>query len=353
MESESTNPDAKPAARPMTTAPIKVEPHGAENPLKIALIVISIIIWALFIISIIGILYAVVLGVVFFIGHLSLIVHLRGSSVKLGPQQMPGLYKRVVTLSNRIGLKKVPDAYLVQSGGVLNAFATKFGSRNFIALYSDMVRSCGDNMDALDFIIGHELGHLHRGHLRWRPLKAPAMIIPFLGSAYYRSCEYTCDRYGKASCGDHSKCLDGLCLLASGARYAPSLNRRQFVCQTEDLNTVLMKFGSWFASHPPLAKRAAALEPDLAPKNQNETVATAGALLLVVLLILAPFGVMYGFASHIDTFFKGMMPHNNPALTARRPPLMLPPNQSGLNQPGFNQPGFNPNQLGFPPPPSH
>jgi Zn-dependent protease with chaperone function len=271
-------------------------------------------------------------GVALFIAHLSLIVHLRGNSIKLGPQQMPGLYKRVVTLSNRIGLKKVPDAYLVQSGGVLNAFATKFGSRNFIALYSDMVRACGDNMDALDFIIGHELGHLHRGHLRWRPLKAPAMIIPFLGSAYYRSCEYTCDRYGKLSCGDHTKCIDGLCLLAAGPRYAAGINRGQFAAQTKDLNTSLMTFGSWFMSHPTLAQRATALIPELNPTRESHMSATLGALVLVGLLIIVPVGLGIKFYTEVNSMvktFEQKLPKRPPALPPSFAPnleLHTPPN---------------------------
>jgi Zn-dependent protease with chaperone function len=282
-------PAAPPPRPPMSTEPIRVQPHGAEMPLKVILTVIGIIFWVVIIVSLVGDFYAVLLGLAYLIAHMGLIVHLRGSSVKLGPKQMPGLYKRVVVLAKRMGLRKIPDAYLVQSGGVLNAFATKFGSRTFIALYSDMVRSCGDNMDALDFIIGHELGHLHRGHLRWRFLKAPAMIIPFLGTAYYRSCEYTCDQYGKESCGDHSKCLDGLCLLAGGSRYAANINRGEFIGQIKDLNTILMKLGSWFATHPPLARRAAALAPELAPR-QDESLSTAGAFLIAVLLAAVPIG---------------------------------------------------------------
>jgi Zn-dependent protease with chaperone function len=201
---------------------------------------------------------------------------------------MPELYQRVVEISQRIGMKTVPDVYLRESGGILNAFATKFGSAKFVVLYSDLVKACGDNVDALDFIIAHELGHIHRGHLNRRWLLAPAMIIPFLGSAYSRACEYTCDRFGFQAASDRNRSLDGLCVLAAGPQFVPMVNRREFAAQGRDLNTAFMKLGGWFATHPPLAQRLAALEPSLAPKVPASMTATMGALFVAFVLFALP-----------------------------------------------------------------
>ena len=234
--SSEADPSPKPAPK-MSTDPIVVAPHSGETSLKLVLVILGALLWVLIIVSMVGAAYALFFGVFFFVTHMIMIAHIRGSSVKLGPKQMSGLYNRVVQLSERIGLKKVPDAYLLQAGGVLNAFATRFGSRNFIVLHSEMVRSCGENMDALDFIIAHELGHLHRGHLRWRWLKAPAMIVPFLGTAYYRSCEYTCDRYGAQSLhrsvaspewSVHPRCRCALCSARQSTRICGADQRPQY-----------------------------------------------------------------------------------------------------------------------------
>jgi Zn-dependent protease with chaperone function len=209
-------------------------------------------------------------------------------SITLGPRQMPELYQRVVEISQRIGREKVPDVYLLQSGGILNAFATKFGSKRFVVLYSDLVTACGDNVDALDFIIAHELGHLHRGHVNKRWLLAPAMFIPFLGSAYSRACEYTCDRFGFQAPADPNRSLDGLCILAAGPQFVPMVDRQQFAAQDQDLNTSFMKLGGWFATHPPLARRIAALEPSLAPKVPTRPTAMLGALFAAFVIIAIP-----------------------------------------------------------------
>jgi Zn-dependent protease with chaperone function len=267
---------------------IAVSPAAAEVPLRTVVFVIGIALWIVFIVSIIGLVYGLILGLVFFFAHLMLIAHVRGSSIKLGPQQMPEIYNRVVSIAQRIGMKRVPDVYLLQSGGILNAFATRFGRRSFVVLYSDLVEACGDNVDALDFIIAHELGHIHRGHLNWRWLMGPGLLVPFLGTAYSRACEYTCDRYGFQASADKNRSLDGLCILAAGPQFAPYVNKQAFVAQRADLETAFMKLGQWFATHPPLAKRVAALNPNLQVGGAGSLGATVGALAIACVLFVLP-----------------------------------------------------------------
>lgn len=278
------------ASRVYSPKAIAVAPYAAEAPLRILVTIIGLALWILIVASVIGLVYGIILGLFFFFAHLILIAHVRGSSIKLGPQQMPGLYNRVVDIAQRIGMKRVPDVYLQQSGGVLNAFATRFGRRRFVVLFSDLVKACGENLDALDFIIAHELGHIHRGHLNWRWLHLPAMFIPFLGTAYSRACEYTCDRYGFQAPSDPRRSLDGLCILAAGPQFVSFVNKQAFVAQRDDLNTAFMKLASWFSTHPPLARRVAALLPDLAPKASSSVSGTFLALLMAAALIVIPVG---------------------------------------------------------------
>ncbi len=267
-------------------------------------------IWTALVVSLVGIFYAVFLGIFLFVAHLTFITHLRGSAVRLGPDQMPELYNRVATLAQRIGLHKTPQAYVVQAGGTLNALATRFLGSNFIVLYSDLLEACGDNTDARDFIIAHELGHLHAGHLRLRWLLAPGLFVPFLGAAYSRACEYTCDRYGLAAGDDAERALDGLCILAAGREYGPAVNRRALVAQRSDLNSILMKIGHWLSSHPPIAHRVGALQPSLSEGNVSGMGAAVAAATLLVLLVLTPV-----FAS---VAFVQVWPQFQAALKARQ-----------------------------------
>ena len=83
----------------------------------------------------------------------------------------------------------------------------------------------------------------------------PSYLIPFLGSAYSRACEYTCDNIGYALCPSGVK--SGLLVLASGKTIYKRVNLNEFTKQdrTED------GFWKWFAekvaSHPNLTKRLA------------------------------------------------------------------------------------------------
>jgi len=178
---------------------VNVQRWPTETPLFVLVLLSAIACWIFLVLSIIGLVYAGMLGIFFFVSHVSFIAHLKGSAVRVGPDQMPELYERIEYLSRRVGLKAAPTVYVMQAGGTLNALATKFFSSNFVVLFSDLIEACGDNAEARDMIIAHELGHLKAGHLKGLWFLLPGMFIPFLGSAYFRAREYTCDRYGFCS----------------------------------------------------------------------------------------------------------------------------------------------------------
>jgi Zn-dependent protease with chaperone function len=192
-------------------------------------------------------------------------------------------------------------------------------------LFSDLVHACGNNVHALDFIIAHELGHLHRGHLNLRWLFAPALFIPFLGTAYSRACEYTCDRYGFQASDDPDLSLDGLCILAAGPQFAPAVNRRAFAAQDRDLNTAFMKLGEWFATHPPLALRLSALASNLRPARVSSLSASLGALAVAVLIVVIPIGAGGFFIkSAIDDVAKTIANASNARTLPSATPSSLP-----------------------------
>ncbi len=244
-------------------APIVVERWRNEMTLFVISAIISVFAWFFLAISIVGLIYAVFIALFFFIIHLGFIAHVRGSGVRLGPDQFPELHARVEQLARRMGMKQAPEAYLMQAGGALNAFATRFARSHLIVLYSDLLEACGEDESARDMIIAHELGHIHAGHLNWRMLTLPASFVPFLGHALSRAREYTCDRYGLAGAGNADGATRGLAILAAGKVHGPKLNRAALVRQRSDINTGWMTLGSWLSTHPPLSKRLAMLDPSL------------------------------------------------------------------------------------------
>jgi len=264
---------------------IRAESWPSEYPLFIVAVLCSILAWLVLAISIIGLIYVGMFALFFAVMHLAFVVHVRGSGVRLGSDQFPKLYSRVEELARRMEMDRVPEVYLMQAGGTLNAFATKFLRRHMVVLFSDLLDACGDNEAARDMIIGHELAHIRCGHLKWRWLLLPASIVPFLGTALSRAREYTCGRFGYASAGDHDGALLGLTILAAGGRYAPAVDRAALVRQRQDLNTGFMTLGTWLSTHPPLAKRLHALDPSL---GDGQHVSNAGAWRAIGILGLLP-----------------------------------------------------------------
>lgn len=268
---------------------IPVDRWPSEVPLFALSVLIALPIWLLLVVTMVGMIYALAIGAMVFVMHLGFVSHVRGSAVRLGPDQFPQLHARVELLAERMGLARVPEAYLMQAGGALNALATRFLRSNMIILFSDLLEACGDNEAARDMIIAHELGHIRAGHLRWRWLIMPSLIVPFLGTALSRAREYTCDRIGRAGAGSTEGALLGLSILSAGGRYGPLVNREALVAQRAALAGGWMTLGEWLSTHPPLARRMAALEPALGAARPAGSGAgrAIGILLLIVGAIAA------------------------------------------------------------------
>ena len=235
---------------------VRVERWPTETLLLVLVTLASAAIWVSLAVSIIGLVYVVLLGIFFFGTHLIFVAHVRGSGVRVGPEQFPDLHRRIEELGGRLKMAKLPEVYILQAGGVLNALATSFLRSRFLVLFSDLLDACGDDAAARDMIVGHELGHIRAGHLRWKWFLLPGLLVPFLGTAYSRAREYTCDRYGVALCGDRRGALRGLAILAAGAVHGPRLNMKALVEQRESLNTGWMTIGTWLGTHPPISRRS-------------------------------------------------------------------------------------------------
>jgi Zn-dependent protease with chaperone function len=270
------------------TSPSSVRRWETEIPLLILVILVSIVMWIAVAVSMIGIFYAAFLSVFFLLAQVGFVAHLRGSAIKLGPQQMPELHARVVAIASRIGLAKVPDAYLMQAGGTLNAMATKLFRSNFIILYSDLVEACGDDAEAVDFIVGHELGHLKAGHLRFQWVIILGRLFPFIGSAYSRAREYTADRYGLAGINDPHAATRGLTVLAAGGGHARRVNLAAMMQQRHDMTSVWMTIGRWMSTHPPLVDRIAELDRSAGGERIVSTRAVLGAAGLIAVAFVLP-----------------------------------------------------------------
>jgi Zn-dependent protease with chaperone function len=202
--------------------------------------------------------YALLFAFLGFFAHGLALGRIRGNAVRVSERQFPQLHRVAASHAQRMGLKEAPAIYVVESGGLLNAFATRFMGRNFVIIHSDVLELALEKGEAaVGFIVGHELAHLWRGHLKHRWLTMPARFLPYLGLAYSRACEYTCDRIGAWCQPDGA--ISGLLALAAGKQLHAHVDVKEFAAQAESENNFWVRRGEIMSSHPLLPKRVAAL----------------------------------------------------------------------------------------------
>lgn len=190
----------------------------------------------------------------FFIGFL------KGNSIRVTKDQFSDIFDILKKHSNLLGLKKVPDMYILQGNGLLNAFAMRFARKNFIVLYSDVFElAYEEGLDAVSFIIGHELGHIKRNHVGFFKLiiTLPSRLILFLNSAYSRACEYTCDNIGYSLSSNGA--LSGLLILGAGKKLYKRVNVTSLINDAQNSSGFMSFWVEKFSSHPALIKRLAAI----------------------------------------------------------------------------------------------
>jgi Zn-dependent protease with chaperone function len=217
--------------------------------------------------------YAGIIGLFILLRMGMLIGYLKGNAVKLSQKQFPDIYTIVKNQSARLNMD-VPDVYILQEGGLLNAFATQFFGGKYIVLYSDILEEAySGNLEAVEFVIGHELGHIKRRHLTKSLLLFPSVIVPFLNRAYSRGCEYTCDNIGAEL--SPAGANQGLLLLAAGKGLWRKVNRNEFVGQMETESGFWHWFSEKMSTYPHLNKRVNRFQESApAPRTQRTHVET-------------------------------------------------------------------------------
>jgi Zn-dependent protease with chaperone function len=230
--------------------------HPKEDFYFIFCILISIGIYIALLFSIIGIFFIVFLTVFSFIVHILMLGSVRRNAVKIGESQFPYVYEKANQLCKEMKLEKVPDIYVLESGGLLNAFATKFFRRNMVVLYSDIFELIEMGAeDELHFILAHELAHIKRRHLTIQMVILPAMWFPFIGEAYSRACEYTCDRYAAYFTNDFEAAKNGLTILAIGRNLYKLVNHDSYLKQVQEESGFFVWLSEKVSTHPHLPKR--------------------------------------------------------------------------------------------------
>jgi Zn-dependent protease with chaperone function len=104
--------------------------------------VVSVFVWLGVLISIVGAVYGVFILAFVLVAHALFLAHMTANGVRVGPDQLPHLWRRIEAAAAKLGLKQVPETYVLQSNGILNAFATKLLSRRFVIVNASLLDAC-------------------------------------------------------------------------------------------------------------------------------------------------------------------------------------------------------------------
>ena len=190
----------------------------------------------------------------------------------------PGVHRYVTGIGERLADRVVDKhrrafAFEVVRADEPNAFALPGG---FVFVTRPLLQLLDDDADAVAFILGHEMGHIVKGHparriLTDRTLAAAIRVLPvgraagpwirstgtkLLLSAYSRECEQVADKFGVAVA--RSAGFDERASIAMLGRL-----------QQAGPSGETLPLSEYFASHPPLAQRIADLEVFLAERGAS------------------------------------------------------------------------------------
>ncbi len=185
----------------------------------------------------------------------------RAMSLRITEKNFPEVYKLIEEYAHRLGIK-VPKAYVMQQSGVLNAFSAFLPRRQWICIHSELFEVAYreyKDMDALAFVIAHEMAHIYYGHatLGYNLAIIFSNMIPILGSTASRTREYSCDRLAQRLTGTDG--LDAMLVLVMDRHLYKMVDKEDYLEEMGSQRGFFLWIYNLLADHPVMCKRIVAL----------------------------------------------------------------------------------------------
>lgn len=230
--------------------------HQKEKIYLGLILFFSISTYLYLLLSLIGI---VIIGIIMLISysvHAVNMANIRRNAVRVSEKQFPDVYEKAKVLAAEMGIVNLPAIYVMESDGVLNAFASRFFGKDMVVLYSELFDLIEDGKEEeMMYILAHEFAHVKRRHVLLHLLILPAMWVPFVGNAYMRACEYTCDRHAAYYVNNMEAAQNALTTLAIGKKLQYRVNKEAFIAQLEQERGFFAWLSEKMSTHPDLPKR--------------------------------------------------------------------------------------------------
>lgn len=186
----------------------------------------------------------------------------RANAVKITHRNFPEVYAMIESYAKRLGMEKVPEAYIMQQNGVLNAFSTYLFGRQYIVFHAELFEVAyreHHDMETLGFIAAHELSHIYYGHatLSYNLWILFSQMVPILGQIASRTREYSCDRLAQHLTQNDG--IDAMMMLMVDRHLYKMVDKVDYLEQTKDMNGFFLWLENLLSTHPIMPKRVRAL----------------------------------------------------------------------------------------------
>jgi Zn-dependent protease with chaperone function len=182
-------------------------------------------------------------------------------ALKVSQLTLPDMITLIKESQKRLQVEGI-DIFLA-SNRTLNAYTFGLSNPKAIILHDSLIKVM--DRGEIQFILGHEMGHVALGHTWLNSLIGGMAGIPAPYSASYflalifrwwnRACEYSADRAGLLACNQPSKAISALVKLESSGRISSQdLERAYQKIQAED-DDPISSLVELTATHPMLIKR--------------------------------------------------------------------------------------------------
>ena len=178
------------------------------------------------------------------------------------PASVPGLVPVIEQSAARLQVEPV-NVFIANSAS-LNAYTFGMSSPKAIVLNSALFQVM--DRDELQFILGHEMGHVRLGHTWLNSLVGGMAGIPSSSGSgailelafmwWNRACELSADLAGMLACGKPHKAISALVKIEAGpaSPSKASLERALQRIEAQD-DDIMNNLGELFATHPMIIKR--------------------------------------------------------------------------------------------------
>lgn len=217
---------------------------------------VSALAYYLLTVTIIGLVVALILYLVFVTFRAIAIGFLRGNGVLATSEQLPELHVLASEVAASMGMERAPDVWVFQAGRFIEALTRRFVRGHHVVLANELAELAweGDEQRrALRFLLAQEFASVTRQLPIWWVMLTPGRYFPLLGKAWSRATALTFDRM--AACVAPEGVAPALAVYGAGPEMFAHVHADSFAGQAHKRG-----FWAWgfelLSRQRPLARRA-------------------------------------------------------------------------------------------------